>query len=182
MSDDVNGKPQPPDDSWIPACFTENRLKFPPEELLKYAGKHIAWSWDGTHVVASADSHAEIFEKVKALGVNPSRVVYDYVDPPDTFCCGSAMFDPLPATPAGARPEPPDDSWIPACFGDNQQKVPPEELLKYSGKHIAWSWDGTHVVASADSDPELVEKVKALGLNPERVVYDYVDPVGEFQV
>ncbi len=78
------------------------------------------------------------------------------------------------------KPHPHDDNWIPACFGPNQQRFRSDEILKYPGKYIAWSWEGTHVVASADSNPELFEKVKSLGLNPSRVVYDYVDPIGEF--
>lgn len=77
------------------------------------------------------------------------------------------------------KPQPPDDSWIPACFGPNQQQIDPDYLLQFAGKHIAWSWDGTHVVASGDSDPELVAKVKSMGINPARVVYDYVDPLEE---
>lgn len=81
MNETANGKPQLPDDNWIPGCWRENRIKFPPEELLKYAGKHIAWSWDGTAIVASGDDEGELWEKVKAMGMNPSRVVYDYVDP-----------------------------------------------------------------------------------------------------
>src|SRR5688572_18169529 len=50
-----------------------------------------------------------------------------------------------------AQPQPRDDNWIPACFGPNQQKLRPLDPLLYAGKHIAWSWDGTHIVASADS-------------------------------
>ncbi len=80
---------------------------------------------------------------------------------------------------ANQQPHPRDDNWIPACFGPNRLKFPPEDLLQYAGKHIAWSWDGTHIVASADTDPELVDKVKALGIRPDRVVYDYVDPIWE---
>ena len=91
MNESTNGNPQPLDDNWITREFIENRQKFPPEGLLQYAEKHIAWSWDGTHIVTSADSLGELFEKVEAMDVNPSRVVYDYVDPPDTFCAGSGF-------------------------------------------------------------------------------------------
>ncbi len=80
MNPQKNGKPGPPDDNWIPACFLENRIKFPPTELLPYAGKHIAWNWDGTAIVASAATDGELFDKVSAIGLNPSRVVYDFVD------------------------------------------------------------------------------------------------------
>lgn len=76
------------------------------------------------------------------------------------------------------QPQPRDDNWLPKCFLENQEKIDPMMLLSYGGKHIAWSWDGTQIVASADSDDELVEMVKRMGLNPSRVVYAYVDPPG----
>jgi hypothetical protein len=91
MNEMTNSKPQPPDDNWITREFIENRQKFPPEGLIPYAEKHIAWSWDGTHIVASADSDEELIEKVKAMGLNPSRVVYAYVESPYTFCAGSGF-------------------------------------------------------------------------------------------
>lgn len=91
MNETTNGKPHPHDDNWITREFIENRQKFPPEGLIPYAEKHIAWSWDGTHIVASADSDEELVEKVKGLGLNPSRVVYAYVDRPDTLCAGSGI-------------------------------------------------------------------------------------------
>lgn len=76
-----NGKPQSPDENWVTREYLENRQKFAPERLLPYAGKHIAWSWDGKQIVTSADSLAELFAKVEAMGVNTERVICDYVDP-----------------------------------------------------------------------------------------------------
>jgi hypothetical protein len=72
---------QRPDVPWLPKEHMENVRRFPPEELLKYAGKHIAWSWDGTQIVASGDSLEEMEANVIAAGIDPSRVVGDYVDP-----------------------------------------------------------------------------------------------------
>jgi hypothetical protein len=80
---DANGKPMPPDDSWITASFIENRRGFPAEELAKYAGKHVGWGWDGTRIIASADSNSELSELVKKLGLDSARVVLSYIDPPD---------------------------------------------------------------------------------------------------
>jgi hypothetical protein len=84
----------PSDNNWVPACFFENQRNFPREQLLKYAGKHIAWSWDGTHIVASADSGGELWGKVQALGLEPSRVVYSYVDEPNVSLAGTACISP----------------------------------------------------------------------------------------
>ena len=62
--------------------FNENQRKFPLEELLKYVDRYIAWSWDGTRIVASGESEAELQRNLIAAGIDPSRVVGDYVDPP----------------------------------------------------------------------------------------------------
>src|SRR5207302_2028170 len=43
-------------------------------------------------------------------------------------------------------PHPPDDTWLPACFFENQKKAQPEDMVPYAGQHIAWSWDGSRVL------------------------------------
>jgi hypothetical protein len=60
--------------------FLPNRQKFPLEELAKYAGKCIAWSPDGTFIVASADDYETLDQLVEAAGYDPSRCVHSYVD------------------------------------------------------------------------------------------------------
>ena len=69
-----------PDDSWLDAQHFENRRNFPPEELDKYAGQYVAWSWDGSRILASAEDRDPLWEKLVAMGVNPHRVVFQYVD------------------------------------------------------------------------------------------------------
>jgi Family of unknown function (DUF5678) len=64
--------------------YERNRSKFPPEELLKYAGKHIAFSLDAKRILASGDTMEEVEEKLRAAGIDPSQVVGSYVMPPDT--------------------------------------------------------------------------------------------------
>jgi hypothetical protein len=70
---------EPPDLSH----YEENRSKFPQEELAKYWGKHVAFSPDGTRIVASADTWEELDEVLEAAGIDVSQVVHSYVDPPD---------------------------------------------------------------------------------------------------
>ena len=65
---------------WLDQAFFENQAKFPPEDLLPYAGRHIAWSWDGSRILDSADEREQLVEKLIAAGENPHRVVFDYVD------------------------------------------------------------------------------------------------------
>ena len=79
MNLQANGKP-PLDDNWIPACFLENQKHFPAEELWKFVGKHIAWSWDGSRIVASGDDLDELYMRLKEAGIPSDRAVFDYVD------------------------------------------------------------------------------------------------------
>ena len=72
-----------PEFPWLEPIFFENQNRFPREELLQYAGQHIAWSWDGARVVASDPDRAALDEKLRAAGIDPGRVVHDYVDDPD---------------------------------------------------------------------------------------------------
>jgi Family of unknown function (DUF5678) len=67
----------------IEPCFYENQRKFPPDELSKFAGKHVAWSLDGTRILASGDTDEEVENNLLALGIAPNRVAVGYVDPPD---------------------------------------------------------------------------------------------------
>jgi hypothetical protein len=59
--------------------FTKNRLAFPPEELLPYRGKYIAWSPDGKRIVASDEDLLRLDDAVKELGYDPSEVVFSSV-------------------------------------------------------------------------------------------------------
>jgi hypothetical protein len=77
---DTNGqRPEPPDLS----RFNENRSRFPPEDLLPYAGQHVAWSADGTRILAFGADMNEVERKLIAAGIAPNSVVFGYVDPPD---------------------------------------------------------------------------------------------------
>ena len=69
---------EPPDLSH----FEKNRSKFPLEELAKYWGKHVAFSPDGTRIVADGDSEEELDAALEAAGIPFGQVVYSYVDVP----------------------------------------------------------------------------------------------------
>jgi hypothetical protein len=49
----------------------------------EYFDKHVAFSWDGTQVVASGDTWEALFKAIKEAGIDPSRVILDYVPDPD---------------------------------------------------------------------------------------------------
>jgi hypothetical protein len=77
---ETNQRPEPPDLS----KYEEGRRNFPPEELAKYAGKYIAFSPDGTRVLASGETMEAVEQELEAAGIVPSQVVGSYVLPPDT--------------------------------------------------------------------------------------------------
>ena len=76
----------------------------------------------------------------------------------------------------GPSPGPPD----PSLWDENRSKVPPEQLLPYAGQHVAWSANGTTIVASGSDIPSLERNLVALGIDPTEVVFGYIDPPAYF--
>ena len=52
------------------------------DECERWAGKHVAWSWDGTTIVAGADTFEGLGEQLARAGIHWSRVVWSYIDEP----------------------------------------------------------------------------------------------------
>jgi hypothetical protein len=65
---------------WIDPNHVTNREKIPPEVLDQYAGQHIAYSWDGTRVLAGAMELKDLYRKLEEMGQDTNHVVYSYVD------------------------------------------------------------------------------------------------------
>ncbi|MFO0929194.1 MAG: hypothetical protein U0736_19585 [Gemmataceae bacterium] len=63
--------------------FRRNRDQFPDEQLEPYWGKQVAWSSDGTHIVASGDDHDQLYERLASLGVHPTEVVDEFIPDPN---------------------------------------------------------------------------------------------------
>jgi len=73
--------------------FLKNRQEFPEEELLKYAGQWIAWSPDGTAIVASsAESEAIVYQTLQARGYDIARCCVGYVDSDAVDLGGALLF------------------------------------------------------------------------------------------
>jgi hypothetical protein len=83
MSDN-NRRLEPPD----LGVYHENRRKFPPEKSASYAGRYVAFSPDGTRILASGDSEEEVEKRLRAAGIPPSQVMGAYIDPLDQVALG----------------------------------------------------------------------------------------------
>lgn len=57
--------------------YNQNRCSHSPESLLVYAGRTIAWTADGTQVVAAGDDFLTLWNQLKADGHDPSQYVYE---------------------------------------------------------------------------------------------------------
>jgi len=74
------GMPNEPIDVLL---FRRNRDQFPDEQLEPYWGKQVAWSADGTRIVASGDDHEDLDRRLRDLGIHPASVVLEFIYHPD---------------------------------------------------------------------------------------------------
>lgn len=70
--------------------FMKNRALFPAEELAKYAGKYVAWSLDGTHILLSDDDPLRLDAALKEAGYDPAEILVSSVPNPDEIVMGGA--------------------------------------------------------------------------------------------
>jgi len=71
--------------------FQQNRQQFPPEELAKYAGKYVAWSPDGTHILACNEDELLLANAIRDAGHNSAEVLIGFVPADDDTVLGGGM-------------------------------------------------------------------------------------------
>jgi hypothetical protein len=76
--------------------FVRNRDAFPADELDRYAGQHVAWSPDGTRIIAADEDPRKVFAAVRAAGYDPGETLIEAVPSPDEVFWGGATLS-LPA-------------------------------------------------------------------------------------
>src|SRR5438552_237829 len=77
------------EETMITPEYRTNRARFPREELARYQGQWVAFSADGCHVVAAADSLDGLEERLEAAGADPRKLVLEGVPgPEDTLPLG----------------------------------------------------------------------------------------------
>jgi hypothetical protein len=72
--------------------FIKNCNAFPADELERYAGQHIAWSPDGTRILAHDHDPLKVLAAVKALGYDPAETPIEDVPTEDVFLGGGLLF------------------------------------------------------------------------------------------
>ena len=63
--------------------FRRNQSRFPREELEKYNGQYVAWSPDGTRILAAHADLAQVDAMLVALGIYPGDVLISRVAVPE---------------------------------------------------------------------------------------------------
>jgi hypothetical protein len=71
--------------------YLRNRRTFSLDELDKYAGKYVAWSPDGTRIIASADDLSTLCRAVDSTAFDPADVVMEPVPLPDEVVLGAGL-------------------------------------------------------------------------------------------
>jgi hypothetical protein len=73
--------------------FYKNRSEMPVEKMAPYAGQWVAWSPDGSDIVAgSSKSDEALWELLEATGRNPTDYVFGYIPDPDELILGVQVF------------------------------------------------------------------------------------------
>ena len=62
--------------------FDENRSRITVDQLLAYSGMHVAWSTDGSRIVAAAPTRDALDQQLESTGISLDQVVHDYIEPP----------------------------------------------------------------------------------------------------
>jgi hypothetical protein len=68
--------------------YLKNRVQFPLEELAKHRGEWIAWSPDGTRIVASSHDPEALDDLIRAAGEDPEECPTEGIPDSDTVLGG----------------------------------------------------------------------------------------------
>ncbi len=77
MSDPNTDFPHVP---FLPREFHENVRSTPPEELDRFVGQYVAYSRDGSRIVATAPNREGLRQQLLAAGIDPQQVVFGYLE------------------------------------------------------------------------------------------------------
>jgi hypothetical protein len=72
--------------------YEENRAKFPIGELRKYAGQWVAFSLEGSRVLANAETIADLEKRLMATGEDPQSVALEKIEFEDSQLGGVMLL------------------------------------------------------------------------------------------
>ena len=73
--------------------YLRNRRQFPHDELARYAGKYVAWSPDGTRIIASDEDPLKVVAAVDGSGYDPAEVVMEPIPYPNEVILGGGLAE-----------------------------------------------------------------------------------------
>ncbi len=77
--------------------FRRNQSRFPREQLEKVNGQYVAWSLDGTAILASDPDPIRLDEAIRAAGHNPAEILVTRIAlPEDVSWNGWCVSDAAP--------------------------------------------------------------------------------------
>jgi Family of unknown function (DUF5678) len=71
--------------------FLKNRTQVSPTELEKYAGKYVAWSPDGKHILAADDDPVRVVAALKSAGYDPADCVLSSIPAAEEVVLGARL-------------------------------------------------------------------------------------------
>jgi hypothetical protein len=71
--------------------FLERRATLPAEALARYAGRWIAWSPDGSRIVADSEVPEDLDDRIRAAGEDPEQCVVEGIPATDAMLGGSGL-------------------------------------------------------------------------------------------
>lgn len=78
--------------TFVPETHYANRDRLPEAELAKFYGKEVAWSLDGTRILAAGDDPGQVCAAIQQAGLKSDEVVLAYVPFPDEIVLGGAWL------------------------------------------------------------------------------------------
>lgn len=74
------------------STYDTNRARIPREELQRYAGQWVAFSMDGSRILAGAESLPELENRLAKSGDDPERVALERIEGEDSLVGGSELY------------------------------------------------------------------------------------------
>ena len=71
--------------------FQQNGQKFPPKELARFAGKYLAWSPDGSKILASHEDELQLARVIQTAGLNTAEILIAFVPAEDEVLLGGGL-------------------------------------------------------------------------------------------